>query len=143
VSEPARWPIEDFLRSMQVERGASENTLRAYRADLGDLRQWAIDAGLGARSPGELTRGDLRRWLGEMGERCDAATLQRRLSATRSFYRYLNRRKLCAENPAAQLATPKSKQQLGRFLNVDEAFALLDKPRDLDDPLSAPRRGHL
>jgi integrase/recombinase XerC len=130
-----QWPLEPFLASLQAEKNASRYTLRAYRSDLGHLLAWLEEAGMGHKAPGDLERADLRRWLGQMRETCEDSTVRRRLSAVRSFYKFLSRRGLCDTNPAAQLATPQVGQRLGRFLNVDDAFALVDKSHG-DDPLA-------
>lgn len=129
------WPVEAFLEALRAEKNASRYTLRAYRSDLEHLLAWLQEVGLGRKAPKDLDRADLRRWLGQMRESCSDSTVRRRLSAVRSFYKFLSRRGLCDTNPAAQLATPQVGQRLGRFLNVDDAFALVDKPHS-DDALS-------
>ena len=138
MDEPRRdeeqWPVAAFLRSLRAEKGASPQTLRAYRADLKGLLTWLEAEEMLARQPGGLTHKDLRRWLASMTESCSVRTLSRKVSTLRTFYRFLIKRDLCETNPAEMLSLPKKGRALSNFLNVDEAFALLDKPGP-GDPL--------
>jgi integrase/recombinase XerC len=122
--------VLSFLNAMRAERGASPETLRAYGADLHGLMTWLDDSGLGERTPGELTHRHLRAWLGSLHEDRTVATVGRKLSCVRSFYKHLVRRGACDKNPAELLRSPKDKRGLRNFLNVDQAFALVDIPRD-------------
>ncbi len=139
IVEQRSWPIGQFLGSMRAERNASPQTLRAYTTDLRALRAWLEEQGLGDLAPGELSHKDLRRWLGHLSERVSTGSVARKLSCVRSFYRYINKRGLCDKNPAELLELPRVRQASTRFLNVDEAFALLDKPV-ADNPLSVRNR---
>ena len=128
------WPVAAFLRSLRAESGASPQTLRAYKSDLNGLLGWMVET-QHLVSPSAMTHKDLRRWLGKMSESCGVRTLSRKVSTLRSFYRYLNKRGYCECNPAEMLALPKKGRALSNFINVDEAFALLEKP-GLGNPLS-------
>lgn len=130
------WPIESFLETLRAERNASVETRRAYRADLTQLRTWLEDEGLGELPPSALHHRVLRAWLGALGEDLSVASLARKLSCVRSFYRFLIRSDLAKENPAELLSLPKQGRPLAKLLNVDETFALLDVER-ADDPRSA------
>jgi integrase/recombinase XerC len=118
-----------FLAYLQVERRMSPHTLDAYRRDLGDLARWLEAQGVESwdRLGQELLRTHVasahRRGLG-------GKTLQRRLSAVRSFYRWRNRATGGEHDPAAGLRAPKSARRLPQVLDPDEMTALVEVPTD-------------
>jgi integrase/recombinase XerC len=115
--------INKFLRYMEVERGASPHTLRAYRKDLELFFQ---------SSAGGLELGDVRGFVAsEINRGQKKSTASRRLAALRSFLKYLNREGLLKKNPARLISSPKLPKQLPRFLTVDEIFGLVEKPEGL------------
>lgn len=132
---PPSWPLLEFLDALRAEKNASPQTIRAYKSDLTHLILWLQEKGFGDLEPGSVTRATLRRWLGELGEECKGSTLRRKLSSARSFYRFLEQRGRIQHNPALSLTMPKASQTLGRHMNVDETFALMDMSRG-DDALS-------
>ena len=79
---------ERYLTELAASRGASPHTLRAYRTDLAELAAWL--KGRGVEDPREVSPRALRGWLAQLDERGLARTsLQRKLSAARSFFRRL------------------------------------------------------
>jgi integrase/recombinase XerC len=116
--------VEQFLRSLAVERGASPHTLRSYRADLTDCAAF-----LAAGRLGPLVGADartLRAYLAALHERGLARTsIARRLAALRSFFRFLMRRGRASANPAREVSTPKLPRKLPAYLPIDESEALL------------------
>ncbi len=140
-SHEAVWRMEGFLRAMRVERGASPQTLRAYRGDLRGLAQWLNDQNLLEGGPGKVTHRDYRNWMGTLVECCTASTMRRKLSTLRSYYKFLVKKGYCTGNPAALLVMPKMRRSLSNFLNVDEAFALTElDAKEQDDPLKVRNR---
>ncbi len=72
---------------------------------------------------------DLRRWLAEGAEReLASATTARRISHLRSFYRWLFEQGRVDPDPAARLQAPKVPRKSPRFLDVDEAAAVVEEP---------------
>jgi integrase/recombinase XerC len=126
--------IERFLAHLKFERRMSSHTLAAYRHDL--LRLMAFCA-----------RRDVRRWsaLNNFQVRAFAAaehaggiaprSIQRRLSAARSFYEYLMREGHAKNNPALEVRAPKTKKRLPATLDADQMGRLLGFR--VDDALSA------
>ncbi len=115
--------IDKFLRYMEVERGASPHTLRAYRKDL----ELFLES-----SAGGLELGDVRGFVAsEINRGQKKSSASRRLAALRSFIKYLNREGLLKKNPARLISSPKLPKQLPRFLTVDEIFGLVEKPGGL------------
>ncbi|MEC8423718.1 MAG: tyrosine-type recombinase/integrase, partial [Myxococcota bacterium] len=120
-------PLRRWLDSLRAERGASAHTLRAYEHELSALSAH-LDAG--GRSLMDASLGDLRRFLAsEPGRaRVAPATLARRIAAVRSFYRWCVDRRILATSPAARLRPPRVPRRAPRFLDVDEASNVVERP---------------
>jgi integrase/recombinase XerC len=118
--------IEDFCRHLADERNLSGHTLRAYRRDLEGFARFLADDGSDGAPPLEqVSPLLLRRYLARLHGRNSRTTIARKLSALRSFFRYLVRQGILAVNPADTLSTPKRDQYLPRTLTVDEIFTLV------------------
>ena len=95
--------IEDFLSHLQVERRMSAHTLDAYRRDLTALADWA--AGQGTATWPNSTAEQLRAFIAAEHRRgLSPKSLQRRLSACRSYFNWLLKHGRIAANPAAAIA---------------------------------------
>ncbi|MBI3216519.1 MAG: tyrosine recombinase XerC [Mycobacterium sp.] len=114
--------LAEFDEYLELERGRSAHTRRAY---LGDLRalfdfldQRAPDGGLDA-----ITLPVLRAWLSaQAGAGAARTTLARRTSAVKTFTHWANRRGLMATDPAVRLQTPKAHRTLPAVLRADQAL---------------------
>lgn len=127
--------MEAFLEMVASERGASFNTLAAYRRDLEDFCEAA----------GRLTAadaGDVRRYLAALSGRGFAASSQaRRLSALRQFFKFLVVEGLRDDDPTATAERPKSRRSLPKVLTVEDVDRLLKAAREnADVPDLTPRR---
>src|SRR5690606_16824679 len=120
---------EEFLSYLQVERRMSAHTLDAYRRDLTALAQWCDTNGAG--EPRALATDQLREFIAAGHRRgLSPRSLQRRLSAIRSFYAWLLKRGAIASSPAAGLRAPKAPRKLPQVLDADEAVQLVELPTD-------------
>lgn len=122
---------QDFLTFLSVQKGASPHTLEAYA---NDLSQFFDQMGLGlapsAEDLGALDHLQIRRYLAYLqGRGYTRRSIARKLAALRSFFRYLCRTERLEHNPVKGVPTPKAGRQLPRFLHVDEAAALIERPR--------------
>lgn len=120
--------ISRFERYLRDERNYSPHTCSAYRRDLAEFATFLQKEGITDRQG--LTRVDnllLRRALAELHRRCRRTTIARKLSAWRSFFRFLVREGLLTSNPADGLATPKLSSYLPKTLSVDEACTLMER----------------
>lgn len=119
----AAGPLALFLDMQAVERGASANTLDAYRRDLDDLALFLTT--LGVRLEGAGTA-ELRAYLADLsGRGFKAATVARRLSALRQFYRFLYSEGHRGDDPAAVLEGPKRGRSLPKVLTVEDVSGLI------------------
>ncbi len=115
--------IEQFIRHLEIERGASEHTVRAYRRDLREFQQYA------GKEIDDIEMIDVRGFVAlQISNGLSKTTAGRRLAAVRSFLKYLTREGYLKSNPAKLVATPKAEQHLPRFLSVDDIFALIERP---------------
>lgn len=129
--------INAFCDTVKAERGASPHTLRAYKVDLLDFARWIYREDI---SPFKVTHRQLRRYLGELDQAQYArTTVNRRLSALRGFYRWLNVTGKTDVDPASALQGPKKSHHLPnvirpadmvRLLSVHGKTGLDGKPRE-------------
>ncbi len=129
-----------FLEHLRTEKGASPRTIESYRLDLGGpkgLLQWLLDAGVVSWS--HTTTAVLRGWLRELADSgLSRATVKRRISAARSFWKFLMLTDQVSVNPFWPLSTPKGTRRLPRFFEEAEIRKLLEsvvgnRPEDVRD----------
>ncbi|MBF0215575.1 MAG: tyrosine recombinase XerC [Candidatus Omnitrophica bacterium] len=117
--------IDKYIRYLEAERNSSEHTTRGYSRDLGELASF-----LGEKGPGEVSHLDIRKFLAELKAReLSRATVVRKLSAIRSFYRFLFREDIVVTNPAEGVFTPKLEKRLPEFLDQVKTLELITAPR--------------
>ena len=110
--------FDGFLRA---ERNASAHTRRAYLSDLRQLAEAVPD-----RGPTEICADDVQSWLATLHRDRSAATLGRKLSSTRAFFRFLMREDQLEVDPTLGLPAPKTPRRLPRPLVVDDCEALME-----------------
>jgi integrase/recombinase XerC len=114
-----------FLRYLEVEKGASLHTLRAYRSDLDQFQAFLTRERLGAIA--DVDARAIRAYLAWLhGRALDRASIARKLAAIRSCLRFLVRRGIMPRNPGRDVTGPRPQRKLASFLPIDETQALLD-----------------
>jgi integrase/recombinase XerC len=138
--------LKDFLAHLRLNRNASEHTVRAYESD---ITQYLISVGkLRDRWVSDLTADDLqddtlRTYLEELGRAGEArSTVARKLSALRTFVRYLRREEHLRHDPTALAVSPKRDQTLPAHLTEEQMETLLAQP-DAREPLGRRDRAIL
>jgi integrase/recombinase XerC len=129
VNATAAGPLADYLRYLEEGRQLSGHTVAAYRRDLDQFREW-----LGTQREewawADIDRLDLRSYLGFMARKgLGRRSIARKLSAIRSFYRWLHREELVDANPARAVRSPKAERRLPGWLtrgDADRLFALAE-----------------
>ena len=122
-------PVDDFLSHLAVERRVSSHTLDAYRRDLAALSGWVEEQGVDLV---DVRAEQLRAFVAAEHRRgLSAKSLQRRLSACRSFYAWLLRHGRIAASPAAAIRAPKAPRKLPQVLDPDEVKVLVEVPTDV------------
>lgn len=139
AADPLAKQIRLFTEYLRTERHASPLTVQTYERDLRALRalaqerKWPLDAG-------RMDVMVLRAYLSSLFAHNQPATMARKISALRAFYRFLQRRGHVDKNPAQVLRSPKVKKPLPKFLSTDDAFAVVEAPAadsDADDRIVA------
>ncbi len=134
MSTTARTPdpeLDGFLAVLAAQR--APRTVDAYRRDLEHFARFLGSA------PSRATTEELERYVAQLrADGLSAATIARRLSALKSLYRHLMLLGARADNPAAELASPRRVRRLPRTLSPSEAERLIDAangttPRSLRD----------
>ncbi|MEI7729428.1 MAG: tyrosine recombinase XerC [Verrucomicrobiota bacterium] len=121
--------VEEFLRHLAHERGASIYTQRNYRQALVEFHRWRSAAHHQPPHWEALQSDDFRAFLRHLGrEDFSRAAVQLRFSALRTFYRYLIRKGLVEISPIRKLAMPKPVKRLPQFISVQQMGDLLDAP---------------
>jgi integrase/recombinase XerC len=120
-----------YINYLEAERNVSAYTVRNYKADLLDffyfLKKKKADSL-------EIDRKVLRDYLTNLTKQgIVKASIARKLSAIRSFYRYLVREKIISTSPIEMVSSPKLDKRLPSFLTLEEVERLLNAP-DLSTP---------
>ena len=121
--------IDRFLEMMAAERGASRNTLLAYRTDLMGAAQ--IMGGLSGATKAAV--GELAGAWAQLA----ASSVARKASALRAFYAFLEEEGLRADNPATALPRPVTRRSLPKILSageVDSLFAVIEAKLAVEHP---------
>ena len=107
--------IQSFLQYIRYEKNYSSHTVLSYEIDLGQLRDFILTQ-KGGFDPKKLTSDELREWiiaLMDVGEK--ASSVKRKISAVRSFYKFLNLKNLTDNNPTLKIIAPKVPKSLPKF----------------------------
>lgn len=124
TTQKSRIAFEPFLEMLTSERGASKNTIEAYRKDLERFQEHLLKKDIQ-----DATTNDIKKYLEHLNKSGFSATTQsRRLSALRQYYTFLQEERFRKDNPAKILENPKLPRSLPKVLSEDEVnklFAVL------------------
>lgn len=123
--------LQEFVRHLELERGRSAHTVRAYQSDIGRLLAfvWGPDTRQG--DPAEFTLLTLRAWLAETtAQGAGRATIARHAASARTFSTWAFRQGLLASDVAARLASPRAAGDVPTVLSAADAARLLDSARE-------------
>jgi len=121
--------IERYIQYLQYERNYSPHTIRNYRSDLLQFRDYL--AREHPDTPVDVARADAVRIRGFLGflfaKEKKKASIARKLAAVRAFFKFLQREGVFKENPAALVSTPKLERNLPRIMTEEEMNTFLDR----------------
>lgn len=121
------WLTDSFLDYLQYERIYSEKTFKAYKEDLRQFEEFAREE-IGDSAPTEVKAELVREWIVSLMDKGYTSTsINRKLSALRSFYKFLLRKGEVTVNPLQKITGPKNKKPLPVFLKESEMDKLLDE----------------
>jgi len=133
--------LKEYLLFLETERNLSMNTREGYRKD---IRQFAgfLEAegnGIGINT---ATQYDIRRFVVSLYGSHAPASVARKVSSLKGFFRFLKKRKWLSTDPSQGVFAPKIPKKLPNFLSVDEVFHLLKEDHQ-EDPLTLRNRAIL
>jgi len=133
--------LDKFIRHLEVERGLSPYTVRNYSTDvrhfLGFLDLEEV------HSLEEVDQVVIRNYLGQLlSDGTVRASISRKMSALRSFFRFLNREGILRDDPLRRVSGPRTEKRLPSFLTSEEIISLLNAP-DTMTPLGLRDRAIL
>jgi len=118
--------VAEFLQTLQTERGASQNTLAAYRRDLEGYRAFLIRERAQVE---DAALADIVRYLGALRRRgLSGRSVARHLSAVRGLYRFLLAEGAIRRDPTEHLESPRPTRRLPRTLRVEDVSAIIETP---------------
>jgi integrase/recombinase XerC len=139
TESPIKNLIRSFLESLETEKGYAKNTCRGYRKDLEEFVSYLVDnrfSEKNRRMPGrdliaidDVNGIHIRGYLGYLHKKNKKSTIARKLSAVRSFFKFLVKRGVIEDNPSESILTPEQEKTIPAYLPVDEMFRLLDSIR--------------
>lgn len=119
--------LKNFLQSMKIEKNCAVLTVRGYEKD---IRQFLIFLGSNGKELKDLNYLTLRQYLALLKEKKYArSSIARKMSAIKSFLKFLKREGILCNNNWEIVSTPKKEKKLPKFLYVDEVLELLNAPR--------------
>ncbi|HEY5682451.1 MAG TPA: tyrosine recombinase XerC [Sulfuricaulis sp.] len=140
MNERARQNLEKFFRHLGDERRLSPLTLTHYRRDLSQCVAYCQESSIVDWEG--LTPAEVRGWVSALHRRgLSGKSIQRALSALRTYFRYLLRERAVTHNPASGVSAPRSTRRLPRTLTTDQATRLVTL--DARDPLATRDRALL
>ncbi len=129
MDQQALQQLEDYSLQLQVERRVSEHTLAAYQHDLNCFTDFCDDNKLPHWDAVQVSH--IRAYIAKRHRQgMEGRSLQRELSAMRSFYKFLLKKQLVSINPATLVRAPKQSRKLPKTLDVDQITGLLEAGTD-------------
>jgi len=116
--------IERFIKWLTDEKGYSRHTVINYERD---LLEFARIAGREVDVK-EIDARIIRDYVYSLNIKNKSSSVARKLSALRTFFKFLEQEELVRQNPMGSISMPKQEQHIPVFLSVDEVFALLEAP---------------
>ena len=126
--------LDNFINYLSIEKGCSTHTLTAYSKDLKQFFEFFKER---KDFLYIITYLDIRQYLAFLQSRgINRSTQARKLTAIRSFFKYLKRNKYIANNPSETISSPKKTKKIPTILSEGEITKLLDQIFITEDPLT-------
>lgn len=136
ISAAARDALADWLETQKALLDRSDNTIEAYRGDVAEFLafQSAHHGGPQGIAPlTAITLSDMRAWMAHVrGGGCGPRSLARKLSAVKSFYRWLAEREGFDATPVLAARSPRYQRKLPRPLSVPDAAQMIEQVGEQD-----------
>ena len=117
--------LSDFLAQLTIEKRASQYTVKSYKRDLNCLSTYCESKSISLWT--DLKQTDIRSYIASRHRQgLSSTSLQRELSAIRSFFNFLLKNQLTDNNPGQYIKAPKKTRKLPKTLDVDQIKSLLE-----------------
>lgn len=118
--------IEEFIHYLQYEKHFSAHTQKGYEHDLSEFNSYVKEQ-FEVSVPVQITHHQIRSWIVElMGNNLDPRSIARKLSALRSFFKFLLKEGRVKQNPVAKVQAPKVSKKLPSFVEETHLNRLFD-----------------
>lgn len=131
--------LQLFLAYLEVEKGYSLSTIRAYGTDLKEFNVFLKKYNKSLDKPDKILKQDILSFIKYLySQKLNKSSLARKLSSLRSFFKFLLKHKQITKNPVLGIRNPKQEKKIPRVLNVDQILSLLEvdlepSPKNLRD----------
>ncbi len=134
--------LKEYEYYLKITKGLSTNSINSYISDLVEYVEFLIK-NYGIKDPDKITKQHIRNFIARLKRKHDiASTISRKMSAIRSFHKYLLLEKIVYNNVTLGISLPKKEQRLPQILSVEEVDALMNAA-DGDKPLQLRNRAML
>lgn len=126
--------LKEYEYYLKITKGLSPNTISSYKTDLNEYIEF-INKNYRLRDPNMITKQHIRNFIGKLKRKNNtSSSVSRKVSAIRSFHKYLLLEKLVDSNVSLGISLPKKENKLPVILSVDEVEGLIIAA-DGDEPL--------
>ena len=124
--------IVDFTEYLRNDKKSSENTVLSYARDLKGFSRFMKESGV--LDPAKVNRTNVMAYVYELQKQKKAgATVSRNIASIRSFFQFLQKKGIVADNPAADLELPKVEKKVPEILSLEKVELLLEQPGGEED----------
>ena len=119
--------IDSFLSNLRLEKGLSENTIKAYSADCNSFSNWLFTKRASdIKNTDEM---DIKLYLKSLhGENLSYTTINRKLSSLKHFFIFLNKKRYLQNNPVTNFSGLKNTKLLPKSISITDVNILLNAP---------------
>ena len=128
--------LDQFYYYLKDEKNLSDLTLSSYNKDWNDVLAWLESQGMDIvhLDTGDITESIVRRYLFAMNKKgLSRATINRRLAAMKSFYKFMLRKQYTSSNPLQDVRMGKLPQRLPRYLDQDDITGVIEAPDEFTE----------
>tara|TARA_B100000900_G_scaffold351105_1_gene318055 strand:- start:1561 stop:2463 length:903 start_codon:yes stop_codon:yes gene_type:complete len=119
--------VDSFLSALRLEKGLSENTIKAYSNDCQDFNKWLF-SNKKYRAVA-ATEADIENYLKHLRIiDLSNSSINRKLSSLKNFFNYLSKTKLLKSNPVMNISGPKNSKVLPKSLSIIDVNSLIEAP---------------
>jgi integrase/recombinase XerD len=118
--------IDSFLDSLYIEKGLSNNTVSSYKNDIKSFFLWLDENSF---NPLNINASNANNYVSKLfGDGLKSSSVNRKISAIKSFYIFLQKKKIIMKSPIADIVMPKQEKYLPVSMSEEEVERLLNSP---------------